>query len=200
MHPSLQREQARKVVATAGRFWLPTRPYSLVDAINRAAAATGSMRYAALAADASYNGHYVTVAYNSYRDYWVCEHFWAGRVVHARGSVESALRAGRYEYDRGTRGTSVIAGDLAPEEAQIALSLGYVPHTEEGEQAWNALYRDDRFECVHEALDARFGGDTIHLLLRASSAAEYRDARAKEWRERRSQIGARRSHAGAVSP
>src|SRR5215470_7087423 len=63
------RREARAAVATAGRYWLPTRPYTLVDAVNRCAAATGSVRYAMLAADANYNGHHVTVTYNNYRDY-----------------------------------------------------------------------------------------------------------------------------------
>jgi hypothetical protein len=77
------RREKRASVATAGRYWLPTRPYTLVDAINRAAAATGSVRYAMLAADADYSGHHVTVTYNDYRDYCICEHYWGGRVVQA---------------------------------------------------------------------------------------------------------------------
>ena len=119
--------EKRRGAATAGRYWIPTRPYSLIDAVNRAAAATGSIRYAKLASDASYNGHSVTVTYNDYRDYCLCEHFWGGRVVHARGSMESALRAGRREYDLGHRGTRVGTCDLTPEEATIALSISYMP-------------------------------------------------------------------------
>jgi hypothetical protein len=46
------------------------------------------------------------VTYNDYKDYCICEHFWGGRVVHCRGSMDAALRAGRYEYDLGHRGTS----------------------------------------------------------------------------------------------
>ena len=173
------RREQRAAVATAGRYWLPTRPYTLVDAINRAAAATGSVRYARLSADASYNGHSVTVTYNDYRDYCICEHFWGGRVVHARGSMEAALRAGRREYDLGHRGTSVGTCALSPDEATIALSIGYVPWSPEAEEAWNALWYTDLHECVGEALrDARyFGGDTAHLLLQASDKIDYHERR-----------------------
>lgn len=171
------RRTARTVIATAGRYWLATRPYTLVDAVNRCAAATGSVGYAKLSADASYNGHRVTVTYNDYRDYCICEHFWGGRVVHCRGGMAAALRAGRYEYDLGHRGTSVHTCDLTPDEAAVALSLGYVPWSNEAEEAWNALWYTDLHACVGEALrDARhFGADTVHLLLQASGAIDYHE-------------------------
>ena len=173
------RRASRAIVATAGRYWLPTRPYTLVDAINRSAAAIGSVRYAKLSADASYNGHSVTVTYNDYRDYCLCEHFWGGRVVHGRGSMDAALRAGRYEYDLGHRGTCVATCDLTPDEAKVALSLGYLPWSKEAEGAWNALWYTDLHDCVGEALgDARyFGGDTAHLLLQASDKIDYYERR-----------------------
>lgn len=171
------RRAARAVIATAGPYWLPTRPYTLVDAINRCAAATGSLGYAMKAADASYNGHSVTVTYNDYRDWCICEHFWGGRVVHARGSMERALRAGRYEYDLGHRGTSVRTCDLTPDEAAVALSLGYIPWSAEAEETWNTLWYTELHECVGEAMsDARyFGHDTAHLLMQASSKIDYQE-------------------------
>ena len=173
------RKNTRDAVATAGRYWLPTRPYALVDAINRAAAATGSVRYAMLSADASYNGHSVTVTYNDYKDYCICEHYWGGRVVHCRGTMAAALRAGRYEYDLGHRGTSVATCDLTPDEATIALSLGYIPWSSEAEEAWMALWYTELHECVSQALgDARyFGGDTAHLLLQAVDKVDYYERR-----------------------
>ncbi len=171
----------RAAVATAGRYWIPTRPYTLVDAVNRSAAATGSVRYAKLSADASYNGHRVSVTYNDYRDYCICEHFWGGRVVHTRGSMASALRAGRYEYDLGHRGTRVATCDLTPDEATIALGLGYIPWSKDAEEAWDALWYTDLHGCVGEAIgDARyFGADTVHLLLQAGSVADYHERKAR---------------------
>lgn len=173
------RRKERAARATAGRYWLPTRPYTLVDAINRAAAATGSCRYAELSANAHYNGPSVTVSYNDYRDYCICEHFWAGPVVHCRGSMEDALRAGRNEHDRGHRGTRVMTDSLTPDEALIATTLGYVPWSKEAEEAWTASWYTELHDCVHEALsDARyFGGDTAHLLLQASDKIDYQERR-----------------------
>lgn len=174
---SADRRTQRAAIATAGRYWLPTRPYSLVDAVNRAAAVTGSVRYARLSADASYNGHSVTVTYNDYRDYCLCEHYWGERVVHARGSMDAALRAGRREYDLGHRGTSVTTCELTPDEAHVALSLGYIPWSQAAEDAWEASWYTDLHACVGEALgDARtFGSDTAHLLLQASNKIDYRE-------------------------
>jgi hypothetical protein len=188
------RRETRVAPATAGRYWLPTRPYTLVDAVNRAAAATGSVRYAMQAADAGYNGHSVTVTYNDYRDYCLCEHYWGERVVHARGSMETALRAGRHEYNLGHRGTRITTCNLTPEEAQAALALGYIPWSAEGEEAWNALWCTELHGCVGEALgDARWGCDTVHLLLQASSRVDYHERKeraradqvfgAGKWRE-----------------
>ncbi len=172
----------RRLDLARDRCWLPTRPYSLVDAVNRRAAATGSVRYAQRAADAGYNGHYVTVTYNDYRDYCLCEHYWGQRVVHARGSMETALRAGRAEYDLGHRGTCVSACALTPGEAQVALALGYVPWSVEGEEAWNALWYTELHGCVGEALgDARQGGDTVHLLLQSSSKIDYHERKARSF-------------------
>jgi len=171
------RRQNRVAAATAGRYWLPTRPYTLVDAVNRAAAATGSVRYAMLAADASYNGHSVTVTYNDYRDYCICEHYWGGRVVHSRGTMAEALRAGRREYDLGHRGARVVTCDLRPDEAESALSFGYIPWSPEAEETWDALWYTELHACVGEALGAPrgFGADTVHLLLQASSKIDYHE-------------------------
>lgn len=167
--------------ATAGRYWLSTRPYSLIDAVNRCAAATGSVRYAQQAGNSDYNGHLVTVTYNDFRNYCVCEHYWGGRVVHARGNMETALRAGRSEYDLGHRGTCVTTCDLTPGEAQVALALGYVPWSAEGEEAWMALWYTELHGCVGEAFGAarRGGCDTVHLLLQASSRVDYHERKAR---------------------
>lgn len=113
------------------RYWLPTIPYTVIDAINRHAAATGSMRYAAMAADSNYNGHDVSVCFNEFRGYWITEDYWAGRRVHARGSVDVALQAGKREYARGAKGCVVRTGELSGEAAKTAEALGYVEWSSE---------------------------------------------------------------------
>lgn len=174
------RRELRTVSATAGRYWLPTRPYSVVDAVNRAALATGSVRYAQQAANSGYNGHSVTVSYNDFRNYCICEHYWGERVVHARGSMKTALRAGRAEYDLGNRGTRVVTCNLTPEESQEAVALGYIPWSAEGEEAWNALWYTELHGCVGEALgDSRQGCDTVHLLLQSSGRVDYHERKVR---------------------
>src|SRR5262249_35586083 len=92
-------------------------------------------------------------------------------------------RAGRREYDLGLRGTRVTTCDLTPAEAEIALALGYVPWSKEGEEAWNACWYTDRHTCVGEALsDAKwFGADTVHLLLQSTSKIDYHERRQRSW-------------------
>jgi len=102
-------------------FHIPQRPYSPIDAHNRAAAALGSPRYAALASHADYNGHHVTLSWNSYRGYYVAEYMWAGRVVLGRGSFETCLRAVLAEHARGALGSSATICVRADDEAALAM-------------------------------------------------------------------------------
>ena len=43
-------------------------PYSLIDAVNRVSLATGSIYSAMASHGADYNGHYVSVYFNDYRE------------------------------------------------------------------------------------------------------------------------------------
>jgi len=152
-------------------FWLSTRPYTLVDAINRAAAATGSVRYAQAAAGANYNGHSVSVAWNEYRKYWVTEYYWGERVVLYRGrSLEQALQAAKQEYDRGALGARCTFTARDENEAAAALAAGWSPTSREAINAHYRTFSDDRFGEVGHALRDR----TDHLLLQAATVDEYR--------------------------
>jgi hypothetical protein len=164
----------RATTATAGRFWLPTRPYNLVAAANRIAAATGSVRYAQLSAHADYNGHSVIMTL-TFHGYWRCGYTWGEQVVLARGSIEQCLRAGAEEYHRGALGAVVRTPELTEDESKVALSLGYIPHTAEGEAAWNDLWYTDLHALVGEAHgNASHGFHTMHHLLAAKDAQDYR--------------------------
>jgi hypothetical protein len=103
-------------------FYIPVRPYSPIDAHNRAAAAKGSPRYAQAAAHADYNGHHVTLSWNDYRGYYVAQYFWAGRVVIARGDFASCLRAVVAEHARGALGASASIVVPAHDTAAIELA------------------------------------------------------------------------------
>ncbi len=109
-------------------FALVTRCNSVltaVDLINRMAAATGSVSYAQRTAHADYNGHSVGVSFNNYRKYWVAEHFWGERVVHARNcplvqAVAAALEGSG--YTRGHKGASVTVNVRTVEELNEVLT------------------------------------------------------------------------------
>jgi hypothetical protein len=118
------------------QFHLPVRPYTPIDALNRRAAATGSPTYAQSVEDADYNGHHVSVHFNSFRGYWVADYRWGDRVVLSRGSFVNALRAAKREYDRGALGASVSvviekdhpeANSLAALAEVLGFLLGKLP-------------------------------------------------------------------------
>lgn len=89
-------------------FHVPTKPYSAVDAINRIAAATGSIGYAMAASDADYNGHRLNLYFNNYRGYYVADYNWGERVVIARGEnfADVLLRSLDW-FKRQGRGASI---------------------------------------------------------------------------------------------
>lgn len=89
------------------KFYIPTKPYTIVDAINRRACAEGSMRYAQLTSNASYNGHALSLTWNDYRGYYVGQYYWGERVVFARSAdFATALAATKREFERQGRGAS----------------------------------------------------------------------------------------------
>lgn len=160
-------------------YRLPTIPYDIIAAVNRAAAATGTTSYASKTHRANYNGHHVTIAFNDYRQYWVTEYFWAGRVVLARGSFEDCLEAGIREYQRGALGTTVSVGvdEDQLDYAQLALLNGFLPSDEA--DAKDAEWKDERFDEVHHALtsEKQTGVPATAYLIQAKTLEEYRDRR-----------------------
>lgn len=159
-------------------YWLPTRPYGVIDAINRHALATGSMRFAQIAADADYNGHYVTVAFNDYRGYWVTEYTWAGRNVLARGEFARCLEAGIEEYNRGALGATLVVCPRTEEEAALCRAKGLVVKNEEEHYKtwWTPLHMK-----VGEAfLYQQQTGIPVPAFLANSKSVEEYEAKVKE--------------------
>lgn len=156
-------------------FWKPTIAYTLIDAINRIAAATGSPRYADLASHADYNGHFVRVYFNDYRQYWLAEYTWAGRNVLARGSLEQCLRAALAEYARGAKGCEVSCTVTTDEDAAIVEGAGLVPWSKEIEAAHYATWKDARFDKVTEAMSYEKHGlaPAVGFLANSRTAEEY---------------------------
>lgn len=171
-------------------YHLPVRPYSPIDALNRRAAATGSIRYAEAAAHADYNGHHVRLTWNSYRSYYVAEYFWAERVVIARGSFAECLDATLREYRKGALGASAEvcprdddAEAVALCEATEGLATGSGWEDEPGGmKRLVAPWRTWQHECAEEsARDAANPGAMVMLfdwalMQSAKSRAEYEAA------------------------
>jgi hypothetical protein len=155
-------------------LWLPRIQTTLVEEINRRAAATGSVTYAMQTAHADYNGHYVRVWYNDYKGYWIAEYHWGGRVVIARGTAKECLLAGHDYYKRGAKGATVVACALAEEDAAYAKMLGFEPHSRDIE---SANYNDDpRKGMINEAFmyEKHFGGGVIGILANSATVEEYK--------------------------
>lgn len=148
------------------RFHLPTKPYSLVDAINRMAAATGSMRYAMATGDADYNGHHLALYWNDYRGYYVCDYHWGERVVLVRDAdFARALRGAKLAFASQGRGASLRIS-ARPQDAHIAESDPEVRAGEEPKMAWRTWQFDEvGFAVKH--------GWTHHLIA-ATDPDDYR--------------------------
>jgi hypothetical protein len=137
-------------------FHIPTRPYSPIDALNRAAAAMGSPSYAARTAGADYNGHRVTVSYNEHCHYWIAEYVWAGRVVLRRGNLEDCVVAALVEFDRGALGSEVVVKVQSSDAAAAAYCASHprlVPGTDA--RPWWTWRHDVARWCARDAANAR---------------------------------------------
>jgi hypothetical protein len=160
-------------------YWLPTRPYSLIDAINRMAAATGSCRYAMLASDADYNGHHVSFTPpNDYKRYWTCHYTWAGIHTIGRGSLDQCLAAAEREYDRGAKAATAVVSVESPEDVATIEARGrWEPYSKEIEAAHFASFKDARFDLINEAVSYEKNGlfpGAVGVLANCESAEDYK--------------------------
>ena len=167
-------------------FHVPTKPYSAIDAINRAYAATGSCRMACATQGADFNGHANRLYSNAYRHYFVGEYQWAGRNVWFRGTnladgISAALRA----YDSQGKGASLTVEVENMADAALCLAN---PRLVEGEEdVRTAPWWTWQHEHAHDyILDERaWGGISVKLFTDAASYDEYRAAVSAELAKRR---------------
>lgn len=147
-------------------YHLPTKPYSIIDCINRIAAATGSVRYAQMASNADYNGHAIMLAWNDYRGYYVAEYYWGERVVIARGkNFADVLAEAKREFARQGLGAS-LSVSVRPEDAATADADPDLIKGRETEQPW--------FTWKHREAAQALRLRTDHLLLAARDEGHYR--------------------------
>jgi hypothetical protein len=121
-------------------FWLPTKPSTLIDTINRFAAATGSLGYAAAAHGADYNGHRAQTfpPVPGCKSHWHASYTWAGSHHFARGTFEECHRECRAWYDRQGAGGEVVASAETPEQEALLVELGFEPFSREIRDAHQA--------------------------------------------------------------
>jgi hypothetical protein len=169
------------------KYWMPTRPYSVIDAVNRMAAATGSTAYAMRAAHADYNGHAVRVYWNDYRGYWLAEYQWGERVVLARGQLAEALYAACREYKRGALGASVraaypesvregnVPSESIPYFEQMCVEHGLTSEAVLSEEAHRDTWWTPLHAKVNEALDYERRGfaPAVGFLCNSATLDEY---------------------------
>ncbi len=172
---------------TTRHFYLPTRPYNVIQAINRMAAATGSMRYAQLAESADYNGHHVGFYEpNSFKRYWTAVYFWAGNHTIGRGSLTDCLKAAKAEHDRGALGATATLTVDNDEDAAACLAEGYT----EGQEPADCPWFTDLHKEVGQAMRYEKTGlvpGAVGMLANSKTLAEYKgkvDAAIAEQRAR----------------
>lgn len=180
-------------------FYLPTRPFSVLQATNRAAIATGSARSAMVAHDADYNGHRAVVSQNAYGSYGA-HYTWAGlNWLARRATFLDACAAAKREYDRGALGASATAtlrldqeGERAAEvlaEARAALLPAGWQELPAGADLQAALsgewWTPLHAEAFHAVRMERERGIPVCLLFQSSTVEEWRGKVDTFVRERR---------------
>lgn len=142
-------------------YWLPTRPYTIIDAaLRRRGVAYDSPLYAHPAATIGFDGRCVQVAFYPHAGHWRAESFDFERATLERGPLTECLAAGRKRHDAGARGASVVAyvHRDAPEPVALQrvamVAAGFIPHSLDIERAHVESFADWRFAIVAAHGDA----------------------------------------------
>jgi len=156
---------------------------SLVDAINRAWAATGSVRLAQQTSNVDYNGHAVMVSLKPFAmggARWSASYIWGGIQRLASGSFEICLQAAMAEFNRGASFASVTVVTETPKQGDKCLDCGLLPEDE----VVDPRSADDRFRYVHEALrmEKQTGIPATKLLLDSKDREDWKRL-CSEWIE-----------------
>ena len=158
-------------------FFIPTKPYSIIDAVNRMALATGSVQGAISGQSADFNGHRLRLEWNNYRSYYVGEYTWNGRNVFHRGTdFEAALCVSLNEFDRGGRGTSLYVSPHGDEDMVRAANCPkLMAWSEEIEKAEDAKWKTWAYAEVNSALrmERQFSIPYVAHLIQAKTKEEY---------------------------
>jgi hypothetical protein len=163
-------------------FYVPTKPYGVIDAINRQAAATGSWNFAVSSSSADYNGHHISVTWNSYRGYYIAEYYWGQRNVLCRGTAAECVSAAINEWRHQGKGAKVsmtIKVEDADTIKAVLASFTASPtlaEVKEGREQWPPAWWSWKHAEVPNALnfERQLGCPYTSFLLKAETPEEYK--------------------------
>ena len=184
-------------------FWLPTRPYGLIDAINRKAVAEYLEKYVVLTPNVDYEGKYVTIARNTPQTDWGVTSLWAPkkdweapfpRRLNARGSFEECVLSAKATYDRAAVGATVVVQDVPAERTDWLRSLGFQEHSREIEDAHIRSFTagvDPLFEQIDTAFMyfRQFGIPALDYISNVKTVQEFQAKISEGLRARRKKLG-----------
>ena len=162
-------------------YHTPRKPFSVVDAYNRSAAAKGSPAYAQASVGGSYDGRCATLRWNEYRQYYVCQYTWSGnRVVCRDKDLMACLSRALAWYDKQGRGAQLKVFPRVEDRQYLAIAVlegKLFPATAENVATFNA-WHTWRHDVAHRSAPdycrqvARIRFD-LELLEAADSEEEY---------------------------
>ncbi len=196
-------------MSTPTRFFFPTRPFTLAQAVSRMALATGHAVAAQAGTHADYNGHHVTVERGDFAGGgplhteaqkeargWRAHYTWGGIQWLARSTnFTEALAAAVREHARGALGSTVHVKTLTEEQGAACRAAGLLEWSEEIEEAKLAKWRTPAYAAVNDVVrDLRAGGtvDYLAILQSCADAADYHKRVDAALKARRDMVGARR--------
>jgi hypothetical protein len=154
-------------------FHIPTKPYDATACLNRIALAQGSMSYASKGQHADYNGNHITVVWNDYRGYYICEYMWAGRQVVARSeNAESILKSAISEYMAQGLGASLSIQLRGQDAVYAEMFPKLIEGKQDGLGDWWTWKHEEMASAYR--LEKQLGRPYAAWLLKAETIEEYR--------------------------
>jgi len=114
-------------MTTQKQVWrLPVLSYGVIDAYNRMCVAVGSPASAMKATHADYNGHSIYIRFNTHRQYYTADYWWAGRNCIARGTLREVVEVAVRYYNRGALGSSVEVVVKPGDDTSVLVENGFI--------------------------------------------------------------------------
>lgn len=152
-------------------YFIPTKPYTLIQFINYRAAATGSPGLAMQSHHADFNGHSLSLSFNDFRQYYVGQYWWAGRHVVTRSTdFAKALAEMKREYARqGAGARLLVVPHKEEDEKLLMIDPDFLVYSQELDKQLTADWWTWQFDYVNTALRM----NTTGQLIKATTPEEY---------------------------